>query len=322
MTAHPTKKRGIFAPISYFCTKIRQNMAFLFTFPNRKNKDVPYAASEKKQRFYRIFDDDGMNCFSIHLPEGRSGKKVPAVIVYPGGAYGVLAFEKEGRMIADFLAQNGIAGIAVKYPLGSMFGHFKRHPAMVESAQRVIRLIRYYAPQLGIDPDRIGTMGFSAGGHLAGLAYTWQEATTHKLPDDDAVDKVRATPDFVVFCYPVVTMETGFAHAMSRCNLIGKNPPDELVRKLSLEQQITPDFPPSFLWQTLEDICVDPENARMLDRALTEKGIDHKTIIYEHGPHGMGLLNDPEKEKFPETAKWSCELLDWLKLHGIIGEDR
>lgn len=320
MTAHPTKKRGIFAPISYFCTKIRQNMAFLFTFPNRKNKDVPYAASEKKQRFYRIFDDDGMNCFSIHLPEGRSGKKVPAVIVYPGGAYGVLAFEKEGRMIADFLAQNGIAGIAVKYPLGSMFGHFKRHPAMVESAQRVIRLIRYYAPQLGIDPDRIGTMGFSAGGHLAGLACTWREPTAHTLPENDPVDQVRATPDFVVFCYPVVTMETGFAHAMSRCNLIGKNPPDELVKKLSLEQQITPDFPPSFLWQTLEDTCVDPENARMLDRALTENNIDHKTIIYEHGPHGMGLMTAREKEKYPETAKWSGELLDWLKQHGFTGE--
>lgn len=322
MTPQKTTKRGIFAALTAFCTKIRQNMAFLFSFPNRKSEAVPHVLSEKKQCFYRIFDDDGMNCFSIHLPTQRTAEKIPAVIVYPGGAYGVLAFEKEGRMIADFLAQNGIAGIAVKYPLGSMFGHFKRHPAMVESAQRVIRLIRYYAPQLGIDPDCIGTMGFSAGGHLAGLAYTWQEPTTHKLTENDAVDKVRATPDFVVFCYPVVTMEKGYAHAMSRANLIGKDPADELVKKLSLEQQITPDFPPSFLWQTLEDTCVDPENARMLDRALTENNIDHKTIIYEHGPHGMGLLNDLEKEKFPETAKWSGELLDWLKQHGIIGEER
>ena len=93
------------------------------------------------------------NKMTAYLHE--DGEVHPAMIVYPGGAYGVLAFEKEGRAIAEFLAQNGIAGIAVKYPLGSMFGHFKRHPAMVESAQRVIRLIRYYAPQLGIDPDRI-----------------------------------------------------------------------------------------------------------------------------------------------------------------------
>ena len=320
MTAQQPETRSIFTPVVDYFTKIRHNLAFLFSFPNRKNDAVPHAPQEKKQRFYHIFDDDGMNCFTIHLPEKRSAGKIPAVIVYPGGAYGVLAFEKEGRAIAEFLAQNGIAGIAVKYPLGSMFGHFKRHPAMVESAQRVIRLIRYYAPQLGIDPDRIGTMGFSAGGHLAGLACTWREPTVHTLPENDPVDQVRATPDFVVFCYPVVTMEKGYAHAISRANLIGKNPPDELVKKLSLEQQITQDFPPSFLWQTLEDTCVDPENARMLDRALTENNIDHKTIIYEHGPHGMGLMTAREKEKFPETAKWSGELLDWLKQHGFTGE--
>ena len=289
--------------------------SFLFVRPECPAEDIPKAAREPGRR-YRLTGDDGFSCMTIHLPEGAMKRPIPAAVIFPGGAYGVLAWEKEGNDYARFLNRHGVAGIVVKYPLGSIFGHFKRHPAMLDAAQRAIRLTRYYAPQLGIDPDRIGVMGSSAGGHLAGLTVISKNAPDPRA--DDPAERVSARPDFAILCYPVVTLEGPAAHELSRDNLIGGDPPPGLAHILSLESNIPPDCPPVFLWTTLEDRTVDPENSRMLEAALRRRHIPHRAIFYARGPHGMGLLSADEAEKYPEIAKWPDEMLDFLREHKIL----
>ena len=288
---------------------------FLAVSPERPSGDIS-GVRPGDARYYQLSDDDNFSCLRIHLPPDSVPRPVPAAVIFPGGAYGVLAIDKEGNDYARFLNRHGIAGIVVKYPLGSLFGHFRRHPDMLNAARRAVRLTRHYAPQLGIDPRKIGVMGSSAGGHLAGLVIVCDNR-----PDPRAADPVErrsARPDFAVLCYPVVTMEGDRAHKLSRSNLIGDAPSSELQRDLSLEQRIPDDCPPVFLWTTGEDRTVDPENSRMLELALLRKHIPHRFILYAHGPHGMGLLSPSEAEKYPETAKWSLEMIKFLREQGIL----
>jgi len=292
--------------------------SFVFVHPDRAPEDIPGAAAEPDHR-YRLNGDDDFSCLIVHLPKEAEKRPVPAVVIFPGGAYGVLAMDKEGNDYARFLNRHGVAGVVVKYPLGSIFGHYRRHPAMLDAAQRAIRLIRHYAPQLGIDSRRIGVMGSSAGGHLAGLTVISSGAPDPSAAD--AADRQSARPDFAILCYPVVTLEGKYAHAMSRENLIGPDPAPGLAEKLSLERNIPADCPPVFLWTTLEDGVVDPENSRMLAEALRRNNVRRRVIFYERGPHGMGLLSAAEAEKYPETAKWSAEMIDFLREQKILDRD-
>jgi len=288
---------------------------FLAVSPERPPEEIP-RARRGDTHYYQLSADDNFSCLRIHLPPAEVPRPVPAAVIFPGGSYGVLAIDKEGNDYARFLNRNGIAGIVVKYPLGSIFGHFRRHPDMLNAARRAIRLTRYYAPQLGIDPGKIGVMGSSAGGHLAGSTVVCAET-----PDPlaaDPVERCSGRPDFAILCYPVVTMEGDRVHKLSRGNLLGDDPPTELKKRLSLEQNLPDDCPPVFLWTTGEDRTVDPENTRMLDRALCRKRIPHRTVIYERGPHGMGLLTPEEAEKYPETAKWPLEMIKFLREQGIL----
>lgn len=289
--------------------------SFLFLSPELPSDELRHAAADPGRR-YRLTDDDGFSCLMIHLPAEAKRRPVPAVVIFPGGSYGVLAIDKEGNDYANFLNRHGIAGVVVKYPLGSIFGHFRRHPAMLNAAQRAIRLTRHYAPQLGIDPHRIGVMGSSAGGHLAGLTLICESVGDPRA--DDPVERHSAQPDFAILCYPVVTLEGERAHRLSRRNLLGCKPAPGLTELLSPERNIPVDCPPVFLWTTREDRTVDPENSRLLAEALRRRNIPHRAIFYEHGPHGMGLLSPDDAEKYPETAKWPEEMLNFLREQGIL----
>lgn len=293
--------------------------SFLFVSPDRPEADIPHAAAEPG-RYYRISETDNFSCMRIYLPPETADRPVPAVVIFPGGAYGVLAMDKEGYAYAEFLNDLGIAGIVVKYPLGSIFGNFRRHPDMINAARRAIRLIRLYAPQLGIDPNRIGVMGSSAGGHLAGLCAAAKDdaAPGARHP----AERLSGRPDFAIFCYPLVTLTGDRAHKLSRSNLLGSSPEPGLAEKLSLENLVSADFPPTFLWTTLEDATVDPENSRMLADALRRNNIPHRARFYAHGPHGMGLLSGSEQEKYPETARWKDELVAFLREQGILKTEK
>lgn len=284
--------------------------------PERPSEEIP-AAARGDASWFQVTPGDDLSCLRIFLPPDSFRRPVPAAVIFPGGAYAVLALEKEGSAYASFLNSHGIAGIVVRYPLGSLFGHFRRHPDMVDTARRAIQLTRHYAPQLGIDPRRVGVMGSSAGGHLAGLCIVCGNAADPQ--GKDPVVRQSSLPDFAVLCYPVVTMAEKCVHGRSRDNLLGSDPAPELLEQLSLERNLPDDAPPVFLWTTREDRTVDPENTRLLDAALTRKKIPHRTVFYEKGPHGMGLLSPSQAEKYPETAGWSREMIEFLRQQEILG---
>ena len=231
-------------------------------------------------------------------PAKRTGA---TMLILPGGGYGGLA-EHEGTGYAEFFASHGITAYVLKYRLGS---NGYRHPTMLNDAARALRMLRVFAKRDGLDPARIGVIGSSAGGHLASTLVTHFD--TGKPEATDPVERESSRPDLGVLCYPVITLAE-FAHAGSRKNLLGENPPAELIRDLSNELQVTKATPPCFLWHTAEDKGVPVENSLLFASALRRAGVPFSLHIYEKGAHGLGL-GRPEKPAPP----WADQLLYWFK---------
>ncbi|MBR1538919.1 MAG: alpha/beta hydrolase [Bacteroidales bacterium] len=254
-----------------------------------------------------------------YLPEGREGTAT-AIIVCPGGSYFWLDVEREGRMVAEWLQEQGIAAFLLQYRTGGWFNFtFRTHwffsghhfPEMVQDIQRAIQLVREDADAYGINPDRLGVMGFSAGGHLVMLSA--------ELCDEDflaplGVDRrVSLRPDFVAPIYPVVTLEDRpFVHSRSRRGLLGvSHKKDKALReRLSLERQVSAAAPPVFLLNCVDDPVVDYRNANLLDSALTANKTPHLFVQYKTGGHGFGA--DPQKFS-EETKHWQECFIQWLK---------
>jgi len=233
---------------------------------------------------------------------------VPAVVIYPGGAYGTLAAH-EGEDYALFLTMHGVAAFVLKYRLGTD-GY--RHPCMLEDAARALRLVRARAPEWNLDPERIGVMGSSAGGHLASTLLTHFDAG--RPESSDSIERRSSRPDFGILCYPVISMGP-LGHEGSRENLLGENPDTSLVRALSSELHVTPETPPCFIWHTWEDGVVKVENSLAFADALRKNGVPFDLHVYQKGEHGMGLGDKPP---FRSVHPWAHDLLFWLKgLHLI-----
>lgn len=230
-----------------------------------------------------------------------------AVIVCPGGGYGALADNHEGRQVANWLNAMGITGFVLKYRLGPRY----HHPVELGDAQRAIRMVRAQAKELGVSPDRIGIMGFSAGGHLASTAGTHFDSG---LPDAaDAIDRVSSRPDFMVLGYAVISFTTPYTHKGSLRNLLGDNPDPKLVESLSNELQVTPRTPPTFLFHTNEDKGVPSENSVLFYLALRKNNVPAEMHIFEKGPHGVGLaLRDPA------LSMWPALLANWFRTRGLL----
>lgn len=222
-----------------------------------------------------------------------------AMVVFPGGGYGGLS-SHEGDGYAQWLCERGIAALVIKYRLGS---HGYRHPIMLNDAARAVRLTRALAGEWNLDPARIGVMGSSAGGHLVSTIVT---QFTDGNPDaSDFIERESSRPDLGVLCYPVITMGAN-THLGSKGNLLGENPPDELVGKLSSELQVTANTPPCFVWHTWEDGSVVVENSMAFAAALREKGVRFELHVYEKGGHGIGI-GSPDS-----PHRWTADLLAWL----------
>jgi acetyl esterase/lipase len=230
-----------------------------------------------------------------------------AIVICPGGGYGNLA-DHEGSQYARWLNNQGIAGFVLKYRLGS--GGY-RHPAMLLDAARAIRIVRARAEEWKLDAKRVGIIGSSAGGHLASTTVTqWDTGSANSA---DAVERQSSRPDLAILCYPVITLTDPFTHRGSRANLLGTNPPPELLQKLSAELQVNSDSPPCFIWSTEEDKTVPVENSLALAGALRRAGVRFDLHIYERGPHGIGLGN-----KNFDAAKfhpWTRDCEFWLREH-------
>lgn len=228
-----------------------------------------------------------------------------AMVICPGGGYGHLA-DHEGSHYARWLNNQGIAGFVLKYRLGSK-GY--QHPAMMNDAARAIRTVRARAHEWKLDTQRVGIMGSSAGGHLASTLLThWDAGDTNSA---DAIERQSSRPDAVILCYPVITLTDPFTHKGSRANLLGTNPPPDLVQELSAELQVNKHSPPCFIWSTEEDKAVPVENSLQLATALRRAGVRFDLHIYERGPHGIGLGNKTfDTEKFHPWTR-DCEF--WLR---------
>jgi acetyl esterase/lipase len=230
-----------------------------------------------------------------------------AVVVCPGGGYGVLAADHEGKQVAEWLNSLGVSAFVLQYRLGPRY----HHPAPLQDAQRALRMVRARAATWGVDPGRIGILGFSAGGHLASSA-----ATLFDDGDPDAadpVDRVSSRPDFAVLCYPVISMTTAAVHSGSRKNLLGEHPGPALLWKLSTELQVTPRTPPTFLFHTDDDPGVPVENSLLFFSAMKRAGVPGELHVFAHGRHGVGLA--PED---PVLSQWPGLCAQWMEGLGLL----
>ena len=231
-----------------------------------------------------------------------------AVIVIPGGAYGGLAIDHEGHQIAEWLNSLGITAFILKYRHHGT-GHM--HPIPMLDGQRAIRTVRARAAEWRVDPARVGVMGFSAGGHLASTLGTHFDDGDVVAPDP--VDRISSRPDFMILCYPVISMTAEYQHRGSRENLLGTEPDKALLRILSNDTQVTPQTPPTFLFHTNEDTVVPPQNSVAFYSALRRAGVPAELHIYQAGRHGVGLAKD-----LPGTRTWPDRCREWMQAHGLL----
>ncbi|WP_435016327.1 alpha/beta hydrolase [Tundrisphaera sp. TA3] len=229
-----------------------------------------------------------------------------AIVICPGGGYGGLA-DHEGKPIAEWARGLGLTAVVLKYRLGPAF----RHPAMLEDAARAIRTVRSHAEDWKIDPKRVAVLGFSAGGHLASTIATHFDAGRPDSPDP--VERLSSRPDRAILVYPVIAMATPYGHAGSKKNLLGDNPPADLVASLSNELQVTRDTPPTFMAHTDQDTAVPPENALLFALALRKARVPLELHIFEQGRHGLGL--GPKEMPFSE---WPGLCARWLDAQGFL----
>ncbi len=229
------------------------------------------------------------------------------MIVCPGGAYADLgeqeayALDNEGIQPAQALNEKNISAFVLKYRKAPA-----DHNAIMEDILRAIRVVRYYAEALHIDPERVGVMGFSAGGHLALMAM---EHFDMKTSHTDDVDDESAKPTLGVLCYPVVSLEEGMTHETTRSNFLGADENDpEMVSFYSGEQGTRADMPPFFVWHCKTDRAAPVEGTLALTKSAEEKGVEVRQQIYDSGSHGAGMAKNMET-----LSGWFDECVSWLK---------
>ena len=235
----------------------------------------------------------------IYKPKGAATKKRAAMLVCPGGGYGMLASDHEGVQLARLFASKGMVAAVLTYRVAP-----NKFPAPYADGVRAMRIIRSRAADLGIDPQRIGLMGFSAGGHLASTIATQPEL--YKDPEDNLASTVSARPDRVVLGYPVITFGE-FTHAGSVKNLLGDNPTAAQRAQFSNELQVSAQTPPAFIFHTADDGAVPVQNAFLFAEACVKHKVPVALHVYPRGKHGVGMALDN-----PELRDWTTVLMGWL----------
>lgn len=249
----------------------------------------------------------------MHKPaEGVKNTKT-AVIIAPGGSYHHLGLYNEGYCSAKWFSENGVTAFTLKYRTNESFYN---HPAMLQDVQRAIQLVRENAEEYGIDPDKVGVIGYSAGGHLAAMAGEFAE-THNELEKIGIKTSVSLRPDFCMPIYPVVSMQDDIAHRWSRKSLLGKGKKQTQARKdeFSLEMNVPDNMPPTYVVVCKDDPVVIPENSMRLYAALEKKNIPNcRLAVYEWGKHGFGMLNGPFMQEF----HWNEALKEWMIEIGML----
>ena len=250
--------------------------------------------------------------YLVKQPPGSS--PAPAVVIAPGGGYlRVSTAGGEGDSAAEWFNSLGVSAFVLRYRVTPY-----HYPAETDDGQRAIRLVRARAAEFGIDPNQIGMLGFSAGGHLTAATATIFDAGRPDAPDP--IDRVSSRPDFAMLMYAVISFDPQVAgpqnlaaYAGSGRNLLGDNPDPKLVEQLSLENRVTRNTPPTFLYNGTADTLVSSENSFRFYLALRKAGVPTEVHTFEDGVHATGLsLNDPIKGTLPELLK------TWLRMRGVV----
>jgi acetyl esterase/lipase len=282
--------------------KIGKELASLDSLPLWPDK-IPGAIAEGGPETVR---SDGMYFITnIHEPRlyvmlpSREKANGTAVVICPGGAYSGLAIDHEGLRVGEWLNSLGVAAFVLKNRCVPY-----RHPYPLMDAQRAIRIVRHNSTKWNVATDRVGILGFSAGGHLASTASTHFDDGNQEAKDP--IEKNGCRPDFSVLGYPVISFQEPFGHAGCRNNLIGEDAPVELVKLLSNELQVHEKTPPAFFFHSKDDEGVTWPNSEMYHEALKKHSTATELVLFETGGHGYGLGRG-------ESAAWPKACEEWLR---------
>ncbi len=273
----------------------------LYTGPVPNSRDVPDPETiTDREVGGRAIENVAVPELTAYVPEHPNGR---AVIICPGGGYARLAYDKEGVWVAERLMRDSITCFVLKYRIPQDATNVDRSLAPLMDAQQAIRTVRAGAADYAISPDKIGIMGFSAGGHLAATA-----ATHFARPaDPTATLSISLRPDFVALLYPVITMDSAQTHTGSRNNLIGEQPSESEILRFSADKQVTNDSPPAVLVHAADDGAVPVGNSLAYYEACVAHAVPAEMHLYAHGGHGFGLKN-------PTTPDdWVERLLNWMR---------
>ncbi|HEU4982449.1 MAG TPA: alpha/beta hydrolase [Acidobacteriaceae bacterium] len=245
----------------------------------------------------------------VFLPEKRSTSA--AILVIPGGGYTHVAMGHEGFQVADWLNQQGMVAFVLDYRVAPY-----RYPVEINDGRRAMRLIRAHAAEYGIDPDRLGVWGSSAGGHLASSLGTHCENVPQQDANADPVDQLSCKPDFMVLAYPVISMELPETHPGSRRALLGPDPDPQLAHEYSNQFAVTADTPPTFIFATTNDPVVPVENSLDFYRALERHHVHAELHLFDYSNHGCGLCGS-----IIPLRVWPSMLRTWLTDHSFLPPD-
>jgi acetyl esterase/lipase len=243
----------------------------------------------------------------VFLPSERN-RNGQAVIICPGGGYTILCYDWEGTDVAKWYNSQGIVAVVLKYRLPLAKSNIESHKSPILDAQRAIRVVRSNAKEWGVDAQKIGVMGFSAGGHLAATVSThfddkYAEAT-------DSIDYLSARPDFSILVYPVVTLKSDYTDNGSRNKLLRFNLDEELITHFSNELHVNANTPPTFIMHSSNDSIVPVQNSLQYYQTLIENKVEAEMHLYPIGGHGYALAQDNDY-----LSAWTNELKAWLKRH-------
>ncbi len=268
---------------------------------NENYTEVETITNGYPSRYIKVTDPT----LTVFLPPSEKANGT-AVLICPGGGYGTLAFDHEGYQIAKWLNDNGIAGVILKYRLPSDMIMKDKKIGPLQDAQEGMRAIRRFAGEWKIDPEKVGVIGFSAGGHLASTL------STHYAEQVYNSDTTSARPDFSLLIYPVITFDSTFTHMGSRNNLVGRKPSDEILRRYSNETQIDANTPPAFLVHSMDDKAVPVRNSIEYYNNLVKFKIPSELHIFQKGGHGYGMsVGNGTQSSWPELC------INWLKENGF-----
>ena len=297
----------LFASILFLMVSLRlaaQHTIPLYptSIPNSTAYSMKEIRMEKDGQFlgYRSISQPTL---AVYLPDEKVATGA-AVIICPGGGYGMESYRLEGTIIADAFLKEGVAAFILKYRLPSDSIMPDKSVGPLQDAQQAIKTVRQRAAEWKVNPTKIGIMGFSAGGHLASTAGT--HFSKSYIPNDE---NISLRPDFMILIYPVISMKDGLTHGGSRTNLLGKTPSEEQITLFSNDLQISSNTPPTWITHTGDDTVVPVENSIRFYQELVRNKVPAEMHLYPAGNHGFVL-------KLP-TSEWMQPLFQWMQKSGI-----